>query len=104
MSEVENWHQGSAVGLNETGLYRVSGTLTEILELKRLVDKEPVLHAELLKNRDIHALTGTLRVYSIISQITRYPCSTIIHEYSVTLLWIDGYLNVFTMRTIVFCE
>ena len=60
VSDVENWHQGSTVGLNETGLYRVSGTLTEILELKRLIDKEAVLHAELLKNRDIHTLTGTL--------------------------------------------
>lgn len=83
--EVESWRQGSFVGLNETGLYRVSGTLTEILELKRLIDKEATVNPEVLKNRDIHALTGTFRVHvqycSVIYSITMHKVEVEVLHY-----------------------
>ncbi|KAL3856236.1 hypothetical protein ACJMK2_011013 [Sinanodonta woodiana] len=50
-------------GLDEVGIYRVSGVTSEVQRLKRLFNKNPVAAGMQIGDVDIHAVTGVLKLY-----------------------------------------
>lgn len=50
-------------GMEEVGIYRVSGVTSEVQQLKKLFDKNPIAAAAVAKDSDIHAITGVLKLY-----------------------------------------
>lgn len=52
-----------ARGLDELGIYRVSGVTSEIQRLKKAFDKNMRAGTNLVSNSDIHAVTGVLKLF-----------------------------------------
>ncbi|XP_043192657.1 active breakpoint cluster region-related protein-like [Amphibalanus amphitrite] len=50
-------------GTNETGVYRVSGSATDINRLKKLYETNIYEAEQLIKEVDIHSVTGLLKLY-----------------------------------------
>ncbi|KAL4224066.1 hypothetical protein ACF0H5_017523 [Mactra antiquata] len=50
-------------GMTEVGIYRVSGVTSEIQNLKKMFDKNPIAANGQIEGGDIHAITGVLKLY-----------------------------------------
>lgn len=50
-------------GINEVGLYRVSGSASDLQRLKRTFENDPYEAEQLLKEVDINTVTGLLKLY-----------------------------------------
>lgn len=50
-------------GINEVGLYRVSGSASDLQRLKRTFENDPYEAEQLLKEVDINNVTGLLKLY-----------------------------------------
>ncbi|XP_052270328.1 active breakpoint cluster region-related protein-like isoform X21 [Dreissena polymorpha] len=50
-------------GLDEIGIYRVSGVTSDIQQCKKLFDKNPVAANNFAEEADIHTITGVLKLY-----------------------------------------
>lgn len=50
-------------GMKEIGIYRVSGLTSDIQKLKKAFENNPYEAEHLLKEIDIHAVTGLLKMY-----------------------------------------
>jgi hypothetical protein len=50
-------------GLNEVGIYRVSGSTSDVSRLKKAFETNSYEAEQLLKDVDIHSVTGTLKLY-----------------------------------------
>jgi len=50
-------------GINEVGIYRVSGSATDMARLKRAYESNPYEAEQLLKECDVHAVAGILKQY-----------------------------------------
>ncbi|XP_067649209.1 active breakpoint cluster region-related protein-like [Haliotis asinina] len=50
-------------GMDETGIYRVSGVTSEVQKLKKTFDKNVRAGTHLVTDCDIHAVTGMLKLY-----------------------------------------
>ncbi|KAB7504174.1 Breakpoint cluster region protein [Armadillidium nasatum] len=50
-------------GLNEVGIYRVSGLASDINKLKKSFESNPYEAEQLVKEVDIHSVTGLLKLY-----------------------------------------
>ena len=50
-------------GISEVGIYRVSGSSADVAKLKRAFESNPYEAEQLLKECDIHSVSGTLKLY-----------------------------------------
>ncbi|BFZ04589.1 hypothetical protein BsWGS_07628 [Bradybaena similaris] len=50
-------------GLDEVGVYRVSGVSSDLQSIKRLMDKNVRAGTSILQDADIHSVTGILKLY-----------------------------------------
>ncbi|XP_052798949.1 uncharacterized protein LOC128230579 isoform X2 [Mya arenaria] len=50
-------------GLDEVGIYRVSGVTSDIQHCKKLFDKNPIAASAFAEDADIHTVTGVLKLY-----------------------------------------
>ncbi|ODN05287.1 Active breakpoint cluster region-related protein [Orchesella cincta] len=50
-------------GINEVGIYRVSGSASDVSRLKKAFETNSYEAEQLLKEVDIHSVTGTLKLY-----------------------------------------
>lgn len=49
--------------MSEVGIYRVSGSASDLAKLKKSFETNPYEAEQLLKEVDIHSVTGILRLY-----------------------------------------